>query len=388
MNEVKLCENNEINHLMKNILNNALKEIMSAVKAECGSLYLFDLEHKELVLDAFHNSANLFLKGLRQRIGEGIAGKIIGMKMPVLVKNIDEDSRFERNGFGHYRTGSFISIPLSNSKGMLGLINLADKATGEPFSEEDLRLAVSMANYACVVMDSLSNNMQLKDKYASVGKLAAGIVHEINNPLDGIIRYTNILLNQVENNTVINEYLLEIKRGLDRIAGITKSLLQFSHQVNSSASNTENYVGLQELIADSLNVLGDKINGATQIVKKYKKDLPPIMDMGLGQVFTNIIKNAVDAMPQGGTLEISTAFSDSLLEISFKDAGKGIPAEIQERIFEPFFTTKSIDKGTGLGLAICREIIAKYEGEIRVSSLPEKGSTFTIAIPRKYLKDV
>jgi signal transduction histidine kinase len=234
--------------------------------------------------------------------------------------------------------------------------------------------------------EKLAKQKSTLEKYASVGKLAAGVVHEINNPLDGIIRYTNILLEQMESNSVVREYLLEVKKGLNRLTNITKSLLEFSHQVNSDTAQIKKYVDLHELIDESLVVLEDKLNGSIQINKNYKEGLPKILDFGLSHVVANIIKNSLDAMPKGGSLDIATDVRDSMLEIIFKDSGLGIPGEIRGRIFEPFFTTKSIEKGTGLGLAICKEIIDKYEGSIEVQSYPGKGSIFTILVPKKYLE--
>jgi two-component system NtrC family sensor kinase len=96
----------------------------------------------------------------------------------------------------------------------------------------------------------------------------------------------------------------------------------------------------------------------------------------------------LDAMPDGGTLEISADVNDSMLEISFKDSGCGIAQDNKEHIFEPFFTTKSVGKGSGLGLPICNEIINKYEGKIEVKSSPGQGSVFTVLIPQKNLKNV
>ena len=385
---------------LRNFLNSALKEIMSVVSAECGSLFLFDCQSKELVLNSFYNSNNLRLQGLRRRIGEGICGKVVDIKEPILVKNIDEDSRFRRNGFNHYKTKSFISIPLFTAGGVLGLINLADKSSGEPFSEKDLEFAVNLSRYGCIIVEHLLHSSKLQqeketldkqklllEKYASVGKLAAGIVHEINNPLDGIIRYTNILLDQIENNSVRREYLLEAKKGLNRIANITRSLLEFSHQVNSDSLLPKKYTDLHTLIDESLSVLASKINGNIQIYKRYKENLSKVLDFGLSHIVINIIKNAFDAMPDGGILEISTDVKDSRVEISFKDTGTGMPPEVKERIFEPFFTTKSVDKGTGLGLTISNEIINKYEGRIEIKSAPGVGSTFTVIIPKKYLEN-
>ena len=383
MSNAKLNEIDYTDGILRSFLSGALKEIMSVVDAECGSLFLFDSHNKELVLNSFFNSDNLCLRGLRQKIGEGISGRVAATKKPILVKDIGADSRFPRNGFSHYKTKSFISIPLFTSQGvLLGLINLADKTKAGTFSEKDLEAVVTISRYVCLSYENFNN-----EKYASVGKLAAGVVHEINNPLDGVLRYTNILFEQMENNSVSREYLLEVKKGLSRIAGITKSLLEFSHQINFNSCEVKQYTDVHELIDESIDVLRDKCNGQYRIDKRYKNNLPRILDIGLTHVFINIIRNALDAMPDGGTLEIATDTKDSVVEIAFRDSGLGISSDVIECIFEPFFTTKSIDKGTGLGLAISKEIISKYEGSIEVQSLPGKGSKFTVLIPQRYLEN-
>jgi len=399
MNEIKINGSNDTDFiLLKSFLNGTLKEIMSVINAECGSLFLFDPDQKELVLDSFYNSGTIHLEGLKQKIGEGISGKVVNIRTPILVKDISKDSRFRRNGFTHYRTNSFISIPLNTSSGLLGVMNLTDKSSGEAFCEKDLEFAVAISKYACLIIENfnicgelreeketLHKQKSLLEQYASVGKLAAGVVHEINNPLDGVIRYTNILLDQLKDNSIAREYLLEVKKGLHRIANITKSLLEFSHQINSTKA--KKYVDLHQLIDESLDILREKRNGNIRLNKKYSANLLRVLDHGLSHIFVNIIKNAFDAMPTGGELEVTTDLKDNVIEICFTDSGLGIPPDIRERIFDPFFTTKSIDKGTGLGLAICNEIISKYEGRIDVQSSPGKGSAFTILIPRKYLEN-
>lgn len=373
----------------KDFLNTALKEIMSILSAECGSFFVFDSEKKELVLNSYLNSRDINISEIKRRVGEGISGKVIEYKTPILVRDINIDPRFSRNGFDHYHTNSFISIPLFGTEGLIGLINIADKSNGEPFSEKDLQFAVTLCKYACAIVENIFKPDQKKmlEKYANVGKLASGVVHEINNPLDGIIRYTNMLLSQAEEDSTKKEYLLEIKNGLERIAGITKSLLDFSHLINSDSLKFKRYVHISSLVDESLDSLRHIIKENIKIIKNYNTDLPRMVDIGAGilQVLINIIRNANDAMPEGGTLEISTYRKGEVVYISFKDTGTGIPLEIKERIFEPFFTTKAFGKGTGLGLSISSEIIRKYEGEIQVQSTPEAGSTFTVLIPKKYL---
>lgn len=400
MSEAKIYSSNATKNQVINLFNDVLVEIMSLISAEGGSLFLFDSLKKELILDSFYNTKNLNIKGIKRRVGEGISGKVADLKKPVLVKDIDQDSRFNRNGFNHYHTKSFISIPLFGCEGLLGLINLTDKATGEPFSEKDLEFAATICRYACLIVDNilgserlkqeketLDNQKTLLEKYASMGKLAAGVVHEVNNPLDGIIRYTNILLAQLEKNSVVREYLLEIKKGLNRIANITRSLLEFSHYVNQDGIKIKKFVDLHMIIDESLDTICHRVNGDIQINKRYHQSLPRLLDFGISHVVINMIKNALDAMPQGGMLDIATEMKELTLQISFRDTGTGIPSEVKERIFEPFFTTKKIDKGTGLGLAISKEIINKYEGKIDVESSLELGTTFTILIPKQHLEN-
>lgn len=397
--DVKIGDNTQTKNVLRDFLNKALNEMMLVLGAECGSLFLFDYENDDLVLDSLYNSCQLpSVKGLRIRKGKGICGKVADMEVPVLVRDIDSDPRFRKNGFSHYQTKSFISIPLFSSEGkrLVGIINIADKSNKEPFSLKDFDFAVSLSRYVCLNIDSIINHKELEkdkhssdkqkvelEKYASVGKLATGVVHEINNPLDGILRYTNMLFVQLEDNPIAREYLLEMKKGLNRIGGITKSLLEFSYMVNSNSSKMKfkKNVDINEIIDESLDMLSNKIPCNIQIEKKYREQLPNVLDLGLSHVFMNLIKNALDAMPDGGRLEISTDMKDSMIEISFKDTGHGIARDIKDEIFEPFFTTKSIDKGNGLGLAICREIIRKYGGRIDVQSSEGRGSNFTISIP-------
>ncbi|HOU37117.1 MAG TPA: ATP-binding protein, partial [Candidatus Omnitrophota bacterium] len=363
---------------IKNFLKDSLLEIMSILKAECGSLFLFDGKNNELVLESFQNPRKISIAGVKYRMGEGVSGKVIESHAPVLVTDINTDRRFHKNGFAHYHTNSFISVPLVTPDGLIGLINIADKSTQEPFTEKDLEFASTLAEYACIIAYNLDLSEKLRaekeeidrqkallEKYATVGKLAAGVVHEVNNPLDGIIRFTNMLLGQSDSHSVAHEYLLEIKRGFSRIENITKSLLQFSHQVNATAAK-QSYVELNQIIEDSLSVFGALMSGNIRIERRLSAPAIKLMDLGLSHIFVNLIKNAVDAMPQGGSLRIETNVRDEKLTMIVSDSGNGMDESVIEHIFEPFYTTKAQDKGTGLGLAICKEIVNRYDGAIAV----------------------
>lgn len=397
--DIKSFVFSEKGSVLRSFMSSTLKEIMSAVHAECGSLFLFDQENKELVLDSFFNTNNLAIKGLKHRVGEGITGQVANIKAPVLVKDINTDLRFNKNGFSHYRTNSFISIPISNCDSLIGLINLADKSTGDSFDEHDLKIAVTISQYACFAFDSINSYERLKEekeaikeeksqleKYASVGKLAANVVHEINNPLDGIIRYTNMIIEKSEEGSVTKEYLLEIKKGLNRILATTNSLLKFSHQLNSINTAAEKYTDLSNLINDATEIFKLRISNKIKITTEFNHSQAKILDLGLQHAVINIIKNGLDAIGESGTLEIKTKIDNEYLKMSFKDSGHGIPKEIMSRIFEPFFTTKVEGKGAGFGLPICKEIIGKYNGNIEIENLP-KGTNFIILIPKHHLRN-
>ncbi len=387
--------------IINNYLQGVLKDIMSILRAECGSIFIFDSEKKELILNAFINSHELNISQRRQKIGEGIAGKVADSQKPVLVKNIDFDERFQHNGFNHYRTNSFMSIPLLSPRGLLGIMNISDKSNREPFSDKDFAFVIMLCRYACIIADNLASaeitnrekesfndEKKLLEKYATVGKLAAGVVHEVNNPLDGIIRYTNMLLTKANLDEVAREYLAEIKKGLNRIAKTTKSLLAFSHQVNSTG-RIKSYISISELINDSLDVFKNKLAlHNIQISLNMDEQLGRIADFGISHVCVNIIKNAIDAMPEGGDLIISSGIEENLVFIKFKDNGRGIAEEIKAQIFKPFFTTKSIIQGTGLGLAISHEIISKYGGKIEFQSQLGSGTEFTVLLPKENLEHV
>ncbi len=383
---------------VRNFLQQTLKEIMAVFKVECGSIFLFDAQTKELVLESFYNAQHISLPVTKFQIGEGVSGKVIADNSPVLVKDIDTDRRFSKNGFKHYQTKSFISVPLNSSDGgIIGVINLADKVSGEPFTEQDLEFAAVLVRYAGVIAynlclaeklkkekEELDKQKSLLEKYATVGKLAAGVVHEINNPLDGILRFTNMLLNQVEDDSLISRYLREIKKGLNRIENTTKSLSYFSHQFDHYKSKIKTYVDVQSAVEDSLSVFAQRMQGNVELIKDFSKKKIKVMDFGIAHVFINIIKNAIDAMPAGGKLAIAIDLKGSNLVVSFQDSGIGIHSDLKNKIFEAFFTTKKIGVGTGLGLLICRDICDRYEGKIEMESIVGVGSTFRVIIPDKF----
>jgi len=392
----------DLSELHKNILNDTLARLKNLLRAESASLFLLDNEHQELVLNSVFDEHKVQFKGRRQRIGEGVAGCVANDRKAVLVKDIKTDTRFPQGRYHHYHTNSFICVPIVTQDGLIGVINISDKISGEPFSEKDFELACLISQLTSHIVDNEIQMLSLREelealrkekkenaqeqvflqKFASMGKLAGGIVHEINNPLDAVLRYTNILIERDVDEVVAKEYLNEVKVGLTRIMKITRSLLEFSQLLKDNAR--QDVVDVNEMIEEALSLFRHTIFvGKIKVVKNLATHLPRVADKGLCRVFSNLIKNAFDAMPEGGVLTITTSMDHDKIYISFKDTGCGIPEEVCERIFTPFFTTKPIGQGIGLGLPICFEVVQRYEGKIEVNSEVGFGAEFKISLPIK-----
>jgi nitrogen fixation/metabolism regulation signal transduction histidine kinase len=219
------------------------------------------------------------------------------------------------------------------------------------------------------------------EKLASIGKLASKVAHELNNPLDGILRYINLTMRilEQENLEKPQEYLKQCRQGLMRMIQIVSELLEFSRSTYAPLE----YSAIEQIIEDAIKTIDAKAETLNiKVLRNYKPGMPQIRSGNLFQVFCNLAKNALDAMPDGGELRISTLrAADNSIVVKFRDTGTGFPLENSEAIFEPFFTTKETGKGTGLGLAICRDIIEGYNGRITAENASDGGSIFTIYLP-------
>ncbi len=226
------------------------------------------------------------------------------------------------------------------------------------------------------------------DKLAGIGQLAAGVAHEINNPMAAISGCAEALIERfvakeyrdMPDYEDIARYLKIIEEEIYRCKRVTENLLTFARRGGKDASEQK----VNAIIDDILNLLlYQKSFQSISIVKEYAPILPNVLanEGDLRQVFLIIILNAMDAMESGGELKIKTYQNDNEVKIEFKDTGCGIPFEYINRIFDPFFTTKQPGKGTGLGLSIAYGIITQLKGKIDVESKEGLGTKFIITLP-------
>ncbi len=218
------------------------------------------------------------------------------------------------------------------------------------------------------------------EKLASIGKLAAGIAHEINNPLTSVLTFSNLMLEQCPPSDPRHEKLKLMARETNRARNIVRQLLNFGRETVIRPEKININRPVSEII-DSL-AAQDAFKGIG-LDLKLGEDLPEIQadPAQIGQVVMNMLLNAIHAITAPGRIEVSTRLNGSSIEIIFSDSGAGIAEEHLHKIFDPFFTTKDASKGTGLGLAVSYGIIKKHGGEIDVASAPGKGTTFTVRLP-------
>jgi signal transduction histidine kinase len=228
---------------------------------------------------------------------------------------------------------------------------------------------------------TMEHRLAVSERLAAVGKLASKVAHELNNPLDGILRYTNLAIRKAaeHEDPKIMEYLDHARSGIVRMSHIISSLLEFSR----STGNTFEQATINKIAEDAIAAIAGRAQEAgVSVVCNFEQDMPVVRGSNLFQVFCNLMKNAVDAMPDGGTLSVTTKIVGPDVIVLIEDSGIGLPPEA-DRIFEPFFTTKPLGKGTGLGLAVCREIIEKYSGSITAERREPKGTRLTVRIPTR-----
>jgi two-component system, NtrC family, sensor kinase len=226
----------------------------------------------------------------------------------------------------------------------------------------------------------LEEQLQISEKMASIGLLAAGVAHEVNTPLTGISSFTQMLLENAPPDDPSTQVLEKIERQTFRAAKIVNGLLSLARpaQVDSGPCD------INAVVNDVLSLLEHQFRTGSIQVRKELADVPPVVqgiEHKLQQVFLNLFLNARDAMPKGGWLTIVTRGDRDGAVVEIADTGSGIPAEQLSRIYDPFFTTKEIGKGTGLGLSITYGIVQEHGGSITCDSQIGQGTRFSIRLP-------
>jgi two-component system, NtrC family, sensor kinase len=436
------------------ILDEVMRHIVEGLDARSGSLALV----KEETPDQLTIAATVNLPGgevgVRLKAGEGVMGWVAGSGQPLLLTgNLDHDARFRNlvRRDASPTPGSALCWPLKVNDKITGVLCVNRADADIPFSEEDLEHGGLMVNLVTVVIENarlhldqqrriealsdmntevlyknaeiLEMNARLEDaqnqllqseKMASIGHLAAGVAHEINNPigfvysnLGSLDTYLRDIFALVEAYEVLErgprpedvaavhrlkeridlaflrkdiiELMTESRDGITRVKKIVQDLKDFSHQ---GGDEEWTWALLHEGLDSTLNIVNNEIKYKAKVVKEYG-DIPEIqcLPSQINQVLMNILVNAAHAIEQAGTITLRTHHDAEEVCVEISDTGCGIAPDHLTRIFDPFFTTKPVGKGTGLGLSLSYSIVQKHHGRIEVQSDLGKGTTFRVYLP-------
>lgn len=394
------------------LLDESLLRTMKIFGAMRGSIFIMDPCTGDLILKSAIGLQWAEKDQLVKKMGEGVVGRVAALKKPIFVEDLSVDDRFK--GFKprqSYHTSSFICAPLIIKDELVGVINMADKESGRSFGESEVQLLDFLAsqialNYRRIELyqklkvvlkqskdlkdelgksseetSLLKSQMLAHEKLATLGKLAGGIAHEFNNPLDGVMRYTNLCLNQVGEDDVLRGYLLEIKQGLNRMANVVRSLLACSRgEVRGDVQKVDPNKAVLHAV-EGLKISLSQKN--IQLEEYLAAGLPLIADFGLERIVENLLRNAIDAINGEGRIVIKTSFDAGNFILVVEDNGPGLDGSKEDfsKIFQPFYTTKESDRGCGLGLTIVSEVVKAYDGNIHIESAPGRGVIFTITLP-------
>ena len=406
LNTISKTVSNSLN--LDKILSSTIDKILETLEVDSVRIYLLDDGRKALRLVAHKGLSSDFINNplIRSRKpGDGLLGQILLDGETKVVDNTLQSGTPYVDLLIEEGLTSIVDIPLTTKGASIGVMCVSS-LTPYKFSSEVVEFLTAIGNHIGVAVDNANLYKNIKEAYqdlreaqeqvvqaeklASLGKLAATIAHEINNPLAGVLNYIRLIIKQLTRNHFSHEKLEDILRYLKimesetaRCGEIVKDLLAFARRTKITIESNN----IEDIIDKTLNLISHDLEmKEIQLQKTIEPNLPKVKCdfKQIQQVLLNLMYNASEAMPNGGTLTVTAhraVGAKALLEVVISDTGCGIAQQDMEKIFEPFFTTKEEGKGVGLGLSVVYGIIAKHNGTITVESKLGKASTFNVRLP-------
>ena len=375
---------------LEELLNLIMQEAAAAVEAEASCIALYDPEDNRLHIKFASGEGSEGIRHLSQPIEQGILGAAAATSTFVLVEDAQHDPRWDptNDRITGFTTRTILATPIRRREKLLGVLEVINKRGDPRFTEIDGRLLEVVANQAAIAIENarLFEEMVQTEQLSVIGRMASSIIHDLKKPMSVIRGFAELLASpdmDADKRKTFSDLIME---DVDRFLSMTQELLDYSRG-NISLQPKEVQLGeWLENVMDYLRVDMEASKVAMVTSLDYKG--PVYIDPDrMRRVVINIAGNATDAMPDGGTLTVSTLRAGDHWELHLQDTGSGIPEELRPRIFEPFVTSGK-DHGTGLGLAIAREIVRGHGGEIRVDSRVAEeetgrppGSAFLIRMP-------
>jgi signal transduction histidine kinase len=382
------------------VLDNAMKWAEEFIDAEASSVYDLEEDNNELSIRLARGEKKSAVEGLKMKVGEGIAGSVVATGKPVVIQDVLKDDRFSDkfDRLTGFKTRSMICVPLILRERPVGALQVMNKRNRAPFRQADLELLNSMAQLIAVAMENAKLYQRLEERFemtsqelastqkklirserlAAMGHLVQGVAHEIRNPVMTIGGFAHRLKRELNHNYKYQKYIDIILDESGRLERLVREVRDFS-EIQSASLQLDSMEPAIHEVLQIFEPLAE--NRHVKISVEIANDLPRIsMDSSqLVIAMSNIMENALEAMPKGGNLTLLAIRDDQHLTISFKDTGVGINPEQLDALYDPFVTSKT--RGAGLGLTMVYQIVMNHHGEIKISSELDRGTVVTIQLP-------
>lgn len=387
-------------------LNLALDMAVEVIEADTASIMLREPDSDVLRVAASRGLPEEVALNARVKLGDAISGMVAASGKAIIINSDDLPKRLQRRAHRLDELASAIIVPIRIESEIRGVINISKKRGGECFSQDDMRVLSTLANQSALVLrkielwedvqrqvvkleQALAELKQTQaeliqsEKLASIGQLAGGMAHEINNPLQVILGRVELLLETANHNSTDYRHLNTILEHVERISSIVSALLRFARR---QPEEEQDPVVVDETVEDAIRLLGNQLkvdDVRLQLELNCSDTAVTGSRVKIQQVFMNLVLNAYQAMQKtgGGELVIRSHATAREIKVVLADTGPGIPSDYLPHVFEPFFTTKAEGEGTGLGLFVTYGIIESHGGRIDVASKPGEGTTFTVSLP-------
>jgi signal transduction histidine kinase len=366
------------------------REACDLMRARMCSLMMLDAGREWLDLRASHGAGPAYVKKPRLSVDESLLGVVVRRKKPMQVANVQASTRYQRVDVARQEgLVSLLSVPLLFAGQAIGTLNVY---TGRPynFSNEEIRILGALAELSAIAIEKarlyerivdVEEQMRQNEKLSALGLLAAEVAHEIRNPLTVMkLLYHSLNLKFPDNDPRAKDNKI-IEAKIEHLNKIVEQILDFARTTEPNFAP----VNLNELVDELGLLVRHKLaNQNIKMVRRLQLDLPPVMGDApqLEQAFLNLILNAAEAMPDGGTLTVKSRAAKSRVIIEFKDTGGGMSEEMQKQAFTAVLSTTKA-KGTGLGLAIVGRIVETHQGTIQIKSRSGRGTAMVISLPAK-----
>jgi signal transduction histidine kinase len=367
------------------LLDKILFKTTQTLHAEAGSIFLLEEKTNLLYFKSITGEKAEELRKFKIKMGEGIVGWVASTKTPVIVNNVAEDPRFA----GHisakiqFPTRSIICVPLVENNRILGALELINKK-GEDnvFTEDDLKLLEVIGSQVARAIEThrLREKEAKEERLAMVGQMVSGIIHDLKNPISSIIGFVELISLDKTTEENRKKFCKIILREIESLTNMTREILNFAKGETNLLLRRYYLSALVNDVLDLMRPDFESRNIQLKVDLKYRSHVY-VDESKMKRVFYNIIRNAIEAMPQGGVFNVKSYLTDSQVVVELSDTGCGIPEEIRDRLFDSF-VTQGKEQGTGLGLAMVKKIIDEHKGEIEVESEVGKGTTFRIKLNR------